>query len=163
MMIEQLQALLPRLQRIAWALCRSRSVAGDLVQAASARAIAHGEGRSSYERFDLWVFQVLRKLWLDDRRRSAFERLVDSIDTLDEKDLVAGEPANVVIPTFGPRDVLEEIRYLPLAQREVLVLVCVENLTCQEAADVLGAPVDTVRSRLLRARLYISAMFPPAS
>uniref|UniRef100_UPI00313A8BC2 sigma factor-like helix-turn-helix DNA-binding protein n=1 Tax=Inquilinus sp. OTU3971 TaxID=3043855 RepID=UPI00313A8BC2 len=37
-------------------------------------------------------------------------------------------------------------------QREVLFLVCVEDLSYREAADVLGIPIGTVMSRLARAR-----------
>ena len=39
-----------------------------------------------------------------------------------------------------------------LREREVLLLVCVEELSYREAADVLGVPIGTVMSRLARAR-----------
>jgi RNA polymerase sigma-70 factor (ECF subfamily) len=41
---------------------------------------------------------------------------------------------------------------LPQEQREVLVLVCAEDLSYREAAEVLGVPMGTVMSRLARAR-----------
>jgi RNA polymerase sigma-70 factor, ECF subfamily len=48
-----------------------------------------------------------------------------------------------------------EIEMLPLAQREVLILSCVENLPQNEVADVLGLPVNTVKTHLRRARLAL--------
>ena len=48
-------------------------------------------------------------------------------------------------------------RTLPAEQLEVLVLVCVEDLTYAEAATVLNVPVETVVSRLLQARRSLIA------
>jgi RNA polymerase sigma-70 factor (ECF subfamily) len=48
-----------------------------------------------------------------------------------------------------------EIRKLPLAQREVLILTCVEYLPQKEVAEILGVPVNTVKTHLRRARLTL--------
>jgi len=48
-----------------------------------------------------------------------------------------------------------EIQKLPLAQREVLILTCVENLPRKEVAEILGLPVNTVKTHLRRARLEL--------
>lgn len=42
--------------------------------------------------------------------------------------------------------------------REILVLVCVKGLKYDEAAEVLGMPVGTIRSRLNRARLQLAEL-----
>ena len=52
---------------------------------------------------------------------------------------------------------------LPETQREALLLVCVEGLTYQEAADVLNVPIGTVMSRLAAARLKLSALQMPSA
>jgi RNA polymerase sigma-70 factor (ECF subfamily) len=49
-------------------------------------------------------------------------------------------------------EVQQIINGLPSEQREVLLLVCVEDLAYREAAEVLGVPIGTVMSRLARAR-----------
>jgi RNA polymerase sigma-70 factor (ECF subfamily) len=49
-------------------------------------------------------------------------------------------------------EVLDELDTLPEEQRAVLLLVGVEGLAYDEAAEVLGVPIGTVMSRLSRAR-----------
>ena len=58
---------------------------------------------------------------------------------------------------WGKRRLQRQIDTLPVEQLEVLVLVCVENLTYAEAATVLNVPVETVVSRLLQARRSLIA------
>lgn len=50
-----------------------------------------------------------------------------------------------------------ELEKLPLDQREVLVLACVEGLSLEEVAEATGAPVNTVKTRLRRARMSLAA------
>lgn len=50
----------------------------------------------------------------------------------------------------------EAIAALPPESREVVVLVCVEELSYREAAQVLEVPVGTVMSRLSRARVKLA-------
>lgn len=45
-----------------------------------------------------------------------------------------------------------EIRHLPIEQRQVLLLACVENLPLKEVARALDVPLNTVKTRLHRAR-----------
>ncbi len=46
---------------------------------------------------------------------------------------------------------------LPLAQREVILLCCVHHLGMQQAAEVLGIPVGTVKTQLRKGRLSLAA------
>ena len=56
------------------------------------------------------------------------------------------------------RDLDRCLQGLPAEQREVLLLVCVEDLSYQETAHVLGVPIGTVMSRLSRARERLGAL-----
>lgn len=47
---------------------------------------------------------------------------------------------------------------LPAAQRELMLLVCVEELSYKEASAVTGVPIGTVMSRLARARLRVAQL-----
>ena len=57
--------------------------------------------------------------------------------------------------------VVAAIQRLPEGQREVLMLVGVEELSYREAAEVLGLPIGTVMSRLNRARTALRALLEP--
>jgi RNA polymerase sigma-70 factor, ECF subfamily len=56
------------------------------------------------------------------------------------------------------RDIQRALYCLPIEQREVLLLVCVEELTYQEASLAFGVPVGTVMSRLSRAREHMRVL-----
>jgi RNA polymerase sigma-70 factor (ECF subfamily) len=56
------------------------------------------------------------------------------------------------------RDLERAIAALPAAQREVLLLVALEDLSYDETARVLGIPIGTVMSRLARAREKLRAL-----
>ena len=58
---------------------------------------------------------------------------------------------------WGKRRLPRQIDTLPAEELEVLVLVCVEDLTYAEAATVLNVPVETVVGRLLQARRSLIA------
>ena len=53
------------------------------------------------------------------------------------------------------QQVCAAVESLPDGQREVMELVCVEGMTYQETADILGIAPGTVMSRLARARLAV--------
>lgn len=146
----ELVALLPRLRRYALALCRSPSAADDLVQSACTRALDNAEMWQPGSRLDAWVFRILRNLWIDTTRRSS--RVHGSLD--DEqmaaiRDVRSEQQTN---DRMMLQDVLRAVDALPDEQREVLLLVCVEELSYREAAEVLDVPIGTVMSRLARAR-----------
>jgi RNA polymerase sigma-70 factor (ECF subfamily) len=60
--------------------------------------------------------------------------------------------------TLVLRDLDAAIRRLPPEQREVLLLVALEDMSYAEAAEALEIPIGTVMSRLARAREKLRAM-----
>ena len=72
---------------------------------------------------------------------------------------IVGGDARVELETrdlFGKT--MASLRRLPDEQRQVLILVCVEGFSYQEAADMLELKIGTVMSRLARARLRLREM-----
>ena len=147
---QELVALLPNLRRFAISLCRSRDIADDLVQTTCEKAL---NARSSYEpgtRLDAWLFRILRNAWIDRVRRLKAEGVQS--DIADAYYLVGQDGAAVSEARLALDETATAIAALPDDQRAVLILVCVEELSYREAAEVLDIPVGTVMSRLARAR-----------
>lgn len=147
-------ALLPRLRRFAAGLTGSIQEGDDVVQSACLRALERHHQWEPGTRLDSWMFRIIRNLWID-RGKSAWNRLVRS-----DPDALAEIPDNSLGRELEVRDELASARTaiaaLPEAQREVLLLVTVEGLTYEAAADVLGIPLGTVMSRLARARVAVA-------
>jgi RNA polymerase sigma-70 factor (ECF subfamily) len=153
---QDLVALLPRLRRFALVLCRSPSLADDLVQGACERALAHAESWTPGTRFDAWMFRILRNHWIDQLRRLKAEGMTEDVTTHPH---LMGDPGEgPVLSKLALAEVQRAIDHLPPEQREVLILVCVEDLAYREAAEVLGVPLGTVMSRLARARKRLVEM-----
>jgi RNA polymerase sigma-70 factor (ECF subfamily) len=147
---DQLVAFLPNLRRFAISLCRSRDLADDLVQTACERALANATSFQEGTRFDAWMFRILRNLWIDHARRQRTAGPQEDIEAHHE--LAGGSGEREAETRLTLKSVAEAIDGLGEEQREVLLLVCVEELSYKEAADVLGVPIGTIMSRLARAR-----------
>ena len=147
---QELVALLPRLRRFALVLCRSHALADDLVQGACERALAHAGSWTPGTRFDAWMFRILRNYWIDHLRRMKVEGMTEDVTT--QTELIGDSGEAPILSRLALTEVQRAIDTLPHDQREVLVLVCGEDLSYREAADILNVPVGTVMSRLARAR-----------
>jgi len=138
-----LLACLPRLRRYARALLGDRSEADDLVQ----DTVERGWSRlSSWRRnSDMrpWLFSIMHNLHVDRMRRSAPE----TVELSEELHLAAPPSSRLEM-----RDMEAALALLPPEQREVLLLVALEEMSYQEVAATLGIPPGTVMSRLSRGR-----------
>ncbi len=94
-----------------------------------------------------WMFGIMHNAFVD-RLRSQRSRPEDSAgDAVPELPERATQADRLEV-----RDLDRLLQRLPHDQREVLLLVGVEELSCQEVAGALGVPVGAVMSRLSRAR-----------
>ncbi|MCV0425938.1 MAG: RNA polymerase sigma factor [Roseibium sp.] len=140
---------LPNLRRFALSLCKSADIADDLVQITVERAL---KARSSFDpssRIEAWLFRILKNAWIDIVRKKRVRGTELDVDGAPE---LAGEAQHAGDARLMFVSVMEAVETLPLEQREVLLLVCVEELSYAEAADVLEVPKGTIMSRLSRAR-----------
>jgi RNA polymerase sigma-70 factor, ECF subfamily len=150
----ELVALLPRMRRFGLSLARSQDRADDLVQAACERAL---KAQGSYEpgtRLDSWMFRIMRNLWIDETRKSRRQGPHEDVD--DSLDLAGDDGVKTTELRSEASAVEQAVLRLPEEFRSVLVLVCVDELSYREAADVLGIPIGTVMSRLARARKAVA-------
>jgi RNA polymerase sigma-70 factor (ECF subfamily) len=116
-------------------------------------------GASRYEAtalFRTWLYAIAFKILRAYRRKAAFRATF------------LGAPAEIPEPAAaGSLDVevmmRQAVRALDANDREVLLLREFEQLSYAEIASLLGLPLNTVRSRLFRARMALQTLLAPAA
>jgi RNA polymerase sigma-70 factor (ECF subfamily) len=151
---------LPDILRFARSLTRDAAQADDLVQETYLRAL-HGwhtfrEGSDPRR----WLFTVCHHAFLRGVRRE--RRYVPAPEHDPELDSMATAVAHWNAQEAGVAEAVERMDLKPAIERALetlaahyrvaVLLVDVEGLSYEEAADVLGVAVGTVRSRLFRGR-----------
>jgi RNA polymerase sigma-70 factor (ECF subfamily) len=139
---------IPALRRYARALVPDRSAADDLVQDCLERAISRWHQWRKEGNPRAWLFSILHNLAM---HRLAKARPVRQVAIEDADESALSRPAQQP-DRIEHRDLLRALDQLNEAQRSVLLLVGVEDLSYAEAARVLEVPIGTVMSRLSRAR-----------
>lgn len=151
----ELGALLPRLWRYAYVVCRDRDRANDLVQATCERALSRRAQFQPGTRLDAWTFTILQSIWKNDLRRESIRRGQGFVDA-EEAGLV--DTRESAEGRIFLAEVLNAVDRLPEAQKSAVYLVYVEGMSYEEAAAVLEIPAGTLTSRLVRARAKIAEM-----
>lgn len=151
--------ILPRLRRFAASLSRDRADGDDLCQAALERGLKARDQWQPGTRLDSWMYRIMRNIWIDEvraggRRAKTF----------------ADEEAGLMVGTSGGQEARVELSMvdramakLPDEQREAILLVMVEGYGYREAADIIGCPIGTLTSRLIRGRDALQAMLGEAA
>lgn len=155
-MSEQVQLIaqhIPRLRRYARALMGNRNAAEDLVQDTLERAWGRFNLWRRGSDLRAWLFTIMHNIYVNQVRarmaRPEYELDDEALDVQVRAD--QGDRLEI-------RDLDQALRQLPDEQREVLLLVGLEQLTYDEAAKALGIPIGTVMSRLSRARARLRAV-----
>jgi RNA polymerase sigma-70 factor (ECF subfamily) len=148
-------------------LTRNPARAEDLVQEAFMKAFRHWTLFEEGTNLKAWLFKILTNTFLNDfkkRRREGVSVDYDAVEDFhlgaavsDAPDVVRGERTmeeflHEVVDEHV-KDALDDLRE-PF--RTVFLLVDVEEFSYQEAADILGVAIGTVRSRLFRARAFLA-------
>lgn len=149
-----LVAAAPKLWRFAMSLCRRADVADDLVQTTVERAVASRGRFDPASRLEPWLFRILRNAWIDGARRQATRGVELDIADMPEAAVHDGVRASEAVLLL--RQTEAALETLPEEQREVVLLVCFQELSYAEAAAVLGIPKGTVMSRLARGRVALA-------
>lgn len=145
----QLLAALPRLRRYARSLAFDPGLADDLTQTAVERALAHWHQFDQRRDMLVWLLTIVHNAFLDNRRREGRTSAVDPAELQQLQDAHAGPGVDQLALRV---DLLAALRQLSAEHREPLLLVCVEQLSYAEVAEVMSIPVGTVMSRVFRAR-----------
>jgi RNA polymerase sigma-70 factor (ECF subfamily) len=127
-----------------------RERADDLVQDTLERALSSWHLHRVESELRGWLYRILYNRFLSDRERRKRRSAYDALSEIVEDELPGVEGGQHSALEY--RDFLRAFATLPPEQRSVLLLVAVEDLSYQEAAQVLGVPIGTVMSRLSRGR-----------
>lgn len=155
-----------RLFNIALRILGSEACAEDAVQNAfilAYRGLARYRGGS----FDFWLLRILKNVCYDELRRQkrhptcTLEPWLHDDDELETPGWLtdhAQNPTRHVEVAELDKAIQNGLRNLPPEYRVVIILVDIDGLDYAEAAQVIGVPIGTVKSRLARARLKLRSV-----
>jgi RNA polymerase sigma-70 factor (ECF subfamily) len=139
---------IPRLRRYARALTRAPDRADDLVQDTLVRALTKGQLWQPGTDIRAWLFTIMHNQHVNTVRRGVREAAAVDLDHLSYALVATTDPTS----SRQLRELDCALARLPDEQREVVLLVGLEGVSYEDAAQILGVPIGTVRSRLSRGR-----------
>ena len=145
---EALHTYVKSLRRYAMAMTRDPNEADDLVQECLKRALIYIHNGREIQNLRAYLFTILNNVYADELSRRRRAGTTVSIDT---ETLKLATPA-VQNAHMECRDLSSALEQLPQEQRDVVLMVGLDGVSYQAAAEVLGIPIGTVMSRLSRGR-----------
>ncbi|MFN3538251.1 MAG: sigma-70 family RNA polymerase sigma factor, partial [Brevundimonas sp.] len=144
---EQVIALIPSLRAFAWSLSRDPSDADDMVQETLTKAWTHRDKFQPGTNLRAWLFTILRNSWytaLSKHRR----------ETADEDGKMAATLTSQPSQEWSVElhQLQAALNRLPPEHREALIMVGAAGLSYEEAAEIAGCALGTIKSRVNRAR-----------
>ena len=144
---DEVVALIPALRAFAWSLSHNGSDADDLVQDTLIKAWTNREKFEPGTNLRAWLFTILRNTYytqITRRRREVRDERGEYASTLNAP------------PTqdwsVAMRSLQQALQQLPPEHREALILVGAAGLSYEEAAEICGCALGTIKSRVNRAR-----------
>ena len=148
---EEMLAAVPKLRAFAISLCGKVDRADDLVQETLLKALANIDSFEPGSNMPAWLFTILRNLFRSEYRKR-------------KREVEDGEGRYAASLTSPPEQMgkleLQEFRAaltkVPPEQREALILVGASGFSYEEAAQICGCAVGTIKSRVNRARTHLA-------
>lgn len=149
----QILACIPSLRRYARGLTGDPDRADDLVQDTLERAWSRYSRWQKRGELRAWMFGIMHNHFIDGVRAAGRRTDQTAPGDLPDAPVRATQTDQLEV-----RDLDRCLLALPAEQREVLLLIAVEDLSYQETARILSVPIGTVMSRLSRAREKLGAL-----
>jgi RNA polymerase sigma-70 factor, ECF subfamily len=144
-------AAVPSLRAFAISLCGNVDRADDLVQETLLRALANIDSFEPGSNMPAWLFTILRNLFRSEYRKR--RREVEDADGTYAQSLKSQPEQSGHVEFQEFRAALAK---LPPDQREALILVGASGFSYEEAAEICGCAVGTIKSRVNRARARLT-------
>jgi len=145
--------VVPHLRAFARSLCNDAVAADDLVQDTMLRAWKARDSFTPTTSFRAWTFTILRNVFYSEKRRSW--RSTELSPEMAERTLVASDDPSKGLELVELRNALD---HLPDDQREAVILVGAGGMAYEEAAQIIGCAVGTIKSRVSRGRKALCEM-----
>ena len=150
---DQLAQVIPHLRAFGRSLSGSRDLADDLVQETLLKAWAARKRFQAGTNMRAWTFIILRNLFLSQMRRARFKGEWDDVTASKILAAPASQDRHVELG-----DMQRALLHLPQPQREALILVGAGGFAYEEAAEICGCAVGTIKSRVARGRVALEAL-----
>ena len=149
----QLAAVIPQLRAFGRSLSGNRDFGDDLVQETLLKAWAARERYEAGTNLRAWTFIILRNLFLSQMRRNRFHGEWDALAADKILSAPASQDKHVELA-----DLQRALQYLPEVQREALILIGAGGFSYEEASEICGVAVGTIKSRVARGRVALEAV-----
>ena len=149
----ELTEVVPHLRAFARGLCGRPDMADDLVQETLLKAWAARKRFQAGTNMRAWTFIILRNLFLSQMRRARFKGEWDEITASKLLAAPASQDRHVELG-----DMQRALLHLPQPQREALILVGAGGFAYEEAAEICGCAVGTIKSRVARGRVALEQL-----
>ena len=150
---EHLAAVIPHLRAFGRSLSGSRDLADDLVQETLLKAWAARKRFQAGTNMRAWTFIILRNLFLSQMRRARFKGEWDELTASKILSAPASQDRHIELS-----DMQRALMHLPQPQREALILVGAGGFAYEEAAEICGCAVGTIKSRVARGRVALEGL-----
>jgi len=150
---DQLAQVIPHLRAFGRSLSGSRDLADDLVQETLLKAWAARKRFKAGTNMRAWTFIILRNLFLSQMRRARFKGEWDDVTAAKILAAPASQDRHIELG-----DMQRALMQLPQPQREALILVGAGGFAYEEAAEICGCAVGTIKSRVARGRVALEGL-----
>jgi len=146
---EQLIEFLPKMRVWALALTRNRAAAEDLTQDVATKALVARNCFIPGTNFSAWVHRIMINHFISSVRN---KREFTDMDTMPDLPVPAAHEDRTALRELG-----WALNRLPADQREALFMIVLQEKSYEDAAEVTGCAIGTLKSRVHRARLQLRA------
>ena len=145
--------LIPALRMFARTFCKNAFDADDLVQETLTKAIANNSKFRPGTNLKAWMFTIMRNSFYTSTKVRRREQPGSEECVSDQRSVAQSQDWSM-----QGREVRASLDALPSEQREVLVLIGILGVSYEEAAEMTGCAIGTIKSRLNRARHRMLAL-----
>lgn len=138
---------IPSLRAFAWSLSRNSADADDLVQETLTKAWTYRDRFEAGTNLRAWLFTILRNSWYSSVAKRSRE--IADEEGRHAARLTAEGSQEWTVELHALKVALDD---LPPEHREAIVMVGAAGLSYEEAAEIAGCALGTIKSRVNRAR-----------